>query len=105
MLGGNNGDPTVDFVVTYITVTTAGVATGTLPPATIDGFKKEIYLTSAVPGATYELSCPAGRLIDPGSGTSGSKILRFEVPGQSVVLRWDNVQNTYFIVNGGVCVI
>jgi len=50
------------------------------------------------------LFCPAGLLLDPGSGTTAEKTLRFETPGQSIYLLWNTTLQAYLIVNAGVCV-
>lgn len=104
-LGGGIVNPSSTIEITFVTITSTGIVTGTLPPATVDGFKKKIFLSSAVSGAVYHLSCPSGRLIDPGSGTNTSKTLQFNKPGQSVSLVWDNNISTYMIVNAGVCIV
>lgn len=102
--GGDSQSPESAIGITFITVTSAGIATGTLGGGLADGFEKKIFLVSAVPGGVYHLSCPVGRLVDPGSGTSAVKTLKFEYPGQSIHLAWDNVVQSYFIVNAGVCI-
>ena len=49
-------------------------------------------------------SCPNGRLLDPGSGTTSAKTLKFSTAGQSINLIWDSVISAYIIINSGVCV-
>lgn len=104
-IAGSVLDPTFNINMTFITVTTAGVAaTGTLPASISDGFQKFILVTSLVSGASYELTCPTGRLVDPGTGTSVAKKLVFQYVGQSVVIIWDNTENHYIIIGGGACI-
>jgi len=90
--------------ITWVYVTkSSGSVTGTLVAASEDGFQKHIFLGSTSGGA-YQLFCPAGLLLDPGSGTTAEKTLRFETPGQSIYLLWNTTLQAYLIVNAGVCV-
>jgi hypothetical protein len=90
--------------ITWIYVTApSGIVTGTLTAASEDGFQKHIFLGSTT-GGVYQLFCPSGLLLDPGSGTTAAKTLRFETPGQSIYLLWNATLQSYLIVNAGVCV-
>jgi hypothetical protein len=103
-LGGGILNPSATIEITFISITSAGNVSGTLPPGTVDGFKKKIFFVSTVSNSTYNLSCPSGRLIDPGSGTTNSKTLTFKTPGTSVYMIWNANLSTYVMVNAGVCI-
>lgn len=102
--GGGVANPTNNTGTTFITVTSSGIATGTLPAAVVDGFEKKIMLSSRATGGVYRLACPLGRVLDPVSGTTAAKTIVFEYPGQSVHLVWDSVLSTYIPVSSNVCV-
>ena len=99
--GGNSSSPNSSSNASFITVTSPGVATGTLPAASIDGFLKNIFVVSLFAGSTYELLFPSGRLLDPGTGTTVAKKIIFDCPGQSIQLLWDDVSNFYILTQGG----
>lgn len=90
--------------ITWVYVSAvSGIVSGTLTAASEDGFQKHIFLGSTS-GGVYDLFCPAGLVLDPGSGTTAAKTFRFSTPGQSIYLLWNTVLNAYLIVNAGVCV-
>lgn len=102
--GGGIITPDSDINITFVSVTSSGTATGTLAPATIDGFQKHIMMSSMVSGSKYEIALPTGRMLDPGTGSSVAKKLTFEYTGQSIFLIWDADIASYIPVNGGVCI-
>jgi len=104
VIGGGSVSPSSDINITFITVSSSGTATGTLLPPTEDGFQKYVFVSSLIDNGIYSLSCPSGRLIDPGSGTSASKTIKFTTTGQSVFMIWDNITSAYMFVNGGACI-
>lgn len=99
--GGGVANPT-DKNITFIKITSPGTVTGVLPDPEAPGFQKYIFISSMVSGGIYKLTTP--RLLDPGSATSGTKVLTFNYPGQSVFLIWDSTESHYIPVNGGACV-
>jgi hypothetical protein len=105
VIGGGAQNPNSSSNITFITVSSSGVATGTIPIATIDGFIKQICISSLINGGTYELLFPTGRLLDPGTGGLAAKKLIFDMPGQAVQLVWDNVLSAYIMTSGGCQVI
>lgn len=101
-IGSSTLNPSINFNTTFISVTSTGTASGTLPIHNTDGFIKNISIISLIGNPTkYELIFPAGRLLDPGTGTTSSKKMIFTTPGQGVQLIWDNVSQFYVIINGG----
>lgn len=102
----NSQSPTNNISITFIDVTLGSAATGTLvsPGSNQDGFRKTIYCTLLSSGSSYLLQCPSGTLLDPGSGTTVSKTIKFDTPGQGVVLLWNGVKNFYVVLNGNACV-
>ena len=102
--GGGFANPSINTEVTFVTITSSGIVTGILAANTIDGYTKKIFLSSCVSGGEFRLTCPSGRLLDPGSGTTASKTLKFSTAGQSIHLIWDAVISAYIIVNAGVCI-
>ena len=102
--GGGFANPSVTIETTFITITSSGIVTGVLSANTVDGYTKKIFLSSCASGGEFRLSCPNGRLLDPGSGTTSAKTLKFSTAGQSINLIWDAVVSAYIIVNAGVCV-
>jgi hypothetical protein len=103
--GGSSQSPNSSSNATFITVNSSGVATGVLPAANIDGFLKNICISSLSTGGSYELLFPTGRLLDPGTGTTVAKKMIFDCPGQSVQLLWDNSSGFYIITQGGAEVV
>ncbi|HEY9704243.1 MAG TPA: hypothetical protein V6C58_17460 [Allocoleopsis sp.] len=103
--GGGSVSPTNNKNITFVTVSSSGIATGTLSSHSVDGFSKHIFIESLATGASYELSCGSGILLDPGSGTTTAKTLQFSTAGQSIHLVWSSTINAYMIVNGGACII
>lgn len=101
LTGGASSDPNGSSNVTFITVTSPGVATGNMTPGGLDGFVKNICISSLFAGATYELTFPTGRLMDPGTGTTVLKKMIFSTPGQAVQMVWDHVGGFYIITQGG----
>jgi hypothetical protein len=97
--------PSAGINITFISVTTSSIITGVLPAGISDGFLKYISISSLASGAQYRLTCPTGRLVDPGSGSSVGKTLVFDCPGQGVQLVWDNVLLAYLIVNSGASLV
>jgi hypothetical protein len=102
--GGGSINPSITINMTFITITSSGTATGTLLPPTTDGFQKYILITSLFTSSRYELQCPAGILIDPGTGTTAAKKITFEYGGQSIFIVWDNISTRYIIVGGNACI-
>ena len=101
-IGGSSISPNINFNTTFISVTSTGTASGILPAHNTDGFVKNISIVSLVGNpAIYELAFPAGRLLDPGTGTTSAKKMIFNCPGQGVQLLWDNFSGFYVIINGG----
>lgn len=99
-----SGSPSNVINVTWIYITSvSGILTGTLTAASEDGFQKHIFLGNTS-GGVYHLFCPEGMVLDPGSGTTAAKTLKFLTIGQSIFLMWNSVLNAYFIVNAGCCV-
>jgi hypothetical protein len=103
--GGSSQSPNSSSNATFITVNSSGIATGVLPEANIDGFLKNICISSLSTGGSYELLFPTGRLLDPGTGTTVAKKMIFDCPGQSVQLLWDNSSGFYIITQGGAEVV
>lgn len=101
LTGGASSDPNGSSNVTFITITSPGVATGNMTPGGLDGFVKNICISSLFAGATYELTFPTGRLMDPGTGTTVLKKMIFSTPGQAVQMVWDHVGGFYIITQGG----
>lgn len=88
--------------VTFVSMTGSGVATGTLPAGTRDGFMKIITATQIT--ASYELVLPS--LVDPGTGSNAiSKKAVFTHAGQGIHLVWNHIDQSWFIVNGGAFVV
>lgn len=104
LTGGSSTSPSANINTTFITITSSGVCTGTLLAPSTDGFQKFILITSLFTGSRYELSCPAGILVDAGSGTTNAKKITFEYSGQSLFIVWDNIALRYIVVNGNACV-
>lgn len=97
--------PSANVNITFVSVNTPGsILTATLLAPLLDGFVKDIILSNLAVGAQYRLFCPTGLLIDPGSGSTAAKTLKFTTSGQSANLVWDNVRLTYFIRNAGCCI-
>jgi hypothetical protein len=101
VIGNASMSPNSSSNATFISVSSAGVASGTLPVCSIDGFIKNICISSLASGATYELLFPTGRLLNPGTGTSVATKIIFDCPGQGIQLLWDNVLGSYIITFGG----
>jgi hypothetical protein len=99
--GGGSGSPNNSSNVSFITVSSSGVASGNLPAAAFDGFLKQICIVSLASGATYELLFPTGRLLDPGTGTTVAKKMLFDTAGQAVQLVWDHTSQFYILTQGG----
>jgi hypothetical protein len=91
--------------ITFVSVNTASsVLTATLAAPVLDGFIKDIIISNLAVDAQYRLLCPTGLLIDPGSGSTAQKTLKFTTSGQSANLVWDNTRLAYFIRNAGCCI-
>lgn len=88
---------------TFVKVTTAVTATGTMTAPTIDGFEKKILCSGLVPGSMYRLYFPTGLLLDPDTGTTIAKYLDFDSPGNSCHLIWDNTISAYIVLAASVC--
>jgi hypothetical protein len=101
VLGGGSSSPNGSSNITFISVTSSGVASGTQTVSSFDGFLKNVCISSLVPGASYELIFPTGRLLNPGTGTTVATKMIFQKPGQSVQMVWDNVLGAYIITQGG----
>jgi hypothetical protein len=105
VMGGVNANVGSGSNLTLISVTSSGIATGTMTQGNFDGFLKQICISSILNGGTYELLFPTGRLLDPGTGGLAAKKLIFDIPGQSVQLVWDNSLFAYIMTTGGCQVI
>lgn len=103
--GGDSNSPNIESNITFVTVTGAGIATGTMPSPVTDGFLKNICMSSISFGCSYELTFPEGTLIDPVSGTSSAKKMVFDTSGQSAQLIWDNITSVYIITQGDVTIV
>ena len=99
--GGAASSPNGSSNISFISVSSTGVATGTMTIASFDGFLKNICISSLAAGASYELLFPTGRLLDPGTGSTIAKKMIFTMPGQSVQFVFDNVLSTYILTSGG----
>jgi hypothetical protein len=101
VLGGGSQSPNGSSNVTFVSVTSPGIATGAQSAASFDGFLKNVCISSLVSGSSYELTFPTGMLLNPGTGTTVATIMKFENPGQSVQMVWDNSLSAYIITQGG----
>lgn len=95
--------PTANTNITFINVTTSGIATGTLLPPNTDGFEKKIMASSIVIGGQYRLYCPVGILLDSDTGSTIAKYIEFNYPGQSIYLIWDNLLSCYITISASAC--
>lgn len=102
---GSPLSPTANTNITFVNASGSGTITGTLLAPSTDGFLKIISVNTLPSGTIYQLTCPSGILLDPGSGTTTSKTLKFDTPGQSIQLVWDNTKALYTIVNSGCYII
>lgn len=98
-------NPNSSSNITFINVSGTGIANGVMSAGSIDGFLKNICISSAIPGTQYHLTFPTGLLVDPGSGTGVAKKIIFENAGQSIQMVWDNVAMVYIITQGGCEII
>lgn len=105
IIGGGVANVGSGSNLTFVSVTSSGIATGTMSSGNFDGFLKQICISSLINGGTYELMFPNGRLLDPGTGGLAAKKLIFDTPGQSVQLVWDNSLFAYIMTTGGCQVI
>ena len=97
-----NGDPHATVNVTFVSVNTNNsVVFGNLISPGFDGFVKNIVISHLASGASYRIVCPSGILLDPGSGTTAAKTLKFTSSGQGINMIWDNTLNAYIIINAG----
>jgi hypothetical protein len=97
--------PSANVNITFVSVNTASsILTATLAAPVLDGFIKDIIISNLAVDAQYRLLCPTGLLIDPGSGSTAQKTLKFTTSGQSANLVWDNTRLAYFIRNAGCCI-
>lgn len=97
--------PSPNINITFVSVNTvSSILTSTLTAPILDGFVKDIVMSNLATGAQYRLFCPLGLLIDPGSGSTAAKTLKFTTTGQSANLVWDAVRSAYFIRNAGCCI-
>lgn len=103
--GGSGRSPNSTSNISFITVSNIGVATGIMPSGITDGFVKNICISQMANGSSYELTFPVGTLVDPVSGTSIAKKLKFTSAGQSVQVVWDDVVKIYIVTQGGAEVI
>lgn len=103
--GGSGRSPNGTSNISFITVSGSGIASGIMPSGITDGFVKNICIPQMANGSSYELTFPVGTLVDPVSGTSIAKKLRFTSAGQSVQLVWDNIVKIYIITQAGAEVI
>lgn len=103
--GGSSQSPSNGSNVTFVTVTGTGIATGVMPVAVTDGFFKNILMSSLNTGCQYELTFPAGTLVDPVSGTDATKKMVFDTSGQGVQIIWDDSNSCYLITQGGAQIL
>ncbi len=103
--GGGVDSPSNGSNITFVTVTGSGIATGTMPAGATDGFLKNVCMSSLASGCSYELTFPAGRMVDPVSGTSVVKKMIFDTTGQSVQFIWDHTASIYIISQGGAEIV
>lgn len=96
-------NPSNNINTTFIKVTTAITATGTMTAPSIDGFEKKILCSGLVSGSIYRLYFPTGLLLDPDTGTTIAKYLDFDSPGMSCHMIWDNTISAYIIIAASVC--
>ena len=101
--GGGVVSPAAAINITFINITSSGIATGVLPNGTVDGFIKYIFISSSVSGSSYKLTATSN-LIDIGTGTTASKVLTFKTAGYSIVLMWDHNNSHWLFINAGVCI-
>lgn len=99
------GNPNANRNITFVNVSGTGTVSSTLLAPATDGFLKFISINTLPSGTIYQIVCPAGILLDPGSGTTATKTLRFDTQGQSAHLIWDNVKLLYTIVNAGCYIV
>ena len=103
--GGANSDPNSSSNITFVSVSGAGVGSGTMTAASgVDGFLKQIVISSLASGTSYELLFPTGRYIDV-SGTGIAKKMIFNCSGQSAQFVWDDTIGSYFLTQGGAEVV
>lgn len=95
--------PSANTNITFINITTSGIATGTLLAPNTDGFEKKIMASSLVNGGIYRLYCPVGILLDSDTGTTIAKYIDFNYSGQSVYMIWDNIKLHYIIISASAC--
>ena len=96
-------NPSNTINTTFVKVSTAVTATGTMTSPTIDGFEKKILCSGLVSGSMYRLYFPTGLLLDPDTGTTIAKYLDFDSPGMSCHMIWDNTIAAYIIIAASVC--
>jgi hypothetical protein len=101
--GGGVVSPAAAINITFINITSSGIATGVLPNGTTDGFIKYIFISSSVSGSSYKLTATSN-LIDIGTGTTASKVLTFKTAGYSITLIWDHANSHWLFINAGVCI-
>lgn len=102
--GNTTGNITKTINISFISVISIGITTGVLENPLIDGFEKYILCSSLVSGSEYHLVCPSGILLDSGSGTTLAKKIKFDTPGQSLYIIWDNVLQRFLAINNNACV-
>ena len=99
---GNDGTPTANKNITFVSVNSINTTIiGTLTAPIKDGFIKNINISSLASNSKYHIICPLGILLDPGSGSSAAKTLKFDCAGQGIHMVWDNVLGSYMIINAG----
>jgi hypothetical protein len=102
--GNSSASPANNINITFVKITSSGTTIGTLTAPGTDGYSKYIFCSSLASGAEYHLICPAGILLDPGSGTTLAKKIKFDTPGQSLYIIWDNLISSYIVINGNACI-
>jgi len=95
--------PTANTNITFINVTTSGIATGTLLAPNTDGFEKKIMASSILSGGKYRLYCPVGILLDSDTRSTIAKYIEFNYPGQSIYMIWDSIKSYYIIISASAC--
>jgi hypothetical protein len=101
-----NVSPSNNVNVTFVSITDQyTTVTGVLQAPVYDGFIKIISISKLMTGSVYHLTCPTGRLMDAGSGSTVGKTLVFDCPGQGAHMIWDQEIQAYLIINSGASII
>uniref|UniRef100_A0A6C0DZ67 Uncharacterized protein n=1 Tax=viral metagenome TaxID=1070528 RepID=A0A6C0DZ67_9ZZZZ len=99
-------NPTVDFVVSLISVSGANYTTssGTMPSLLVaDGTYKILTCASIGTGCAHTIHFGIGKIIAPSHDTSPSKLV-FKRAGQSAQLMFSAIDNAWILINSGAYV-